>query len=36
LLQKAGLYMERENIINIIEGIRYQVSPEEIEKLLIR
>ena len=28
--------MERENIINIIEGIRYQVSPEEIEKLLIR
>lgn len=28
--------MERENITNIIEGIRYQVSPEEIEKLLIR
>ena len=28
--------LERENITNIIEGIRYGVSPEEIEKILIR
>jgi len=28
--------IERENITNIIEGIRYQVAPEEMEKLIIQ